>query len=179
MTVEHSTPAACVSAENAASPGPLTWSQRAVMRMVAEGRSPSGGSSYLDTTGMGIPGSTLRSLRKRGLIEPRSFLEDRTWVLTKAGHEAIANGECLEPEDLVAAAREAGQCSDPTCEVRAVRQSYAAHQARDPWDASNYLGWCVEHAPVGAWAIVASEVSTEEVALSVTPASTMERDDHA
>lgn len=77
---------------------PLNWSQRVTMRMIADGRSPAGGSSYLDTTGAGIPGGTIRSLRVRGLIERYSFIADG-WVLTAAGHSAINSGECDEPRD--------------------------------------------------------------------------------
>lgn len=75
---------------------PLNWSQRVTMRMIADGRSPAGGQSYLDTAGAGVPGSTIRSLRIRGLIEPYSFIGGG-WVLTKAGAAAIASGECDEP----------------------------------------------------------------------------------
>lgn len=75
---------------------PLNWSQRVTMRMIADGRSPCGGSSYLDTAGAGVPGSTIRSLRTRGLIEPYSFIGGG-WVLTAAGAQAIRSGECDEP----------------------------------------------------------------------------------
>lgn len=79
---------------------PLNWSQRVTMRMLYDGHSPAGGSGYLDTSGMGIPGGTIRSLRQRGLIEPYSWLgKPSEWVLTKAGHEAIRNGDCDEPND--------------------------------------------------------------------------------
>ncbi len=76
----------------------LNWSQRVTMRMIADGRSPSGGSSYLDTTGRGIPGGTIQSLRRRGLIERYSWIEPG-WVLTKAGVDAINSGACDEPEN--------------------------------------------------------------------------------
>lgn len=76
----------------------LNWSQRATMRMIADGRSPAGGSSYLETRGMGIPGGTIRSLRTRGLIEPYSWFAPG-WVLTKAGAEAVRSGACDEPGD--------------------------------------------------------------------------------
>ncbi|WP_102145879.1 hypothetical protein [Mycobacterium hubeiense] len=77
---------------------PLNWSQRVTMRMIADGRSPAGGDSYLDTTGLGIPGATIHSLRQRGLIEPYS-LTHPGWVLTKAGADAINSGACDEPRD--------------------------------------------------------------------------------
>lgn len=80
---------------------PLNWSQRITMRMIADGRSPAGGTSYLNTAGRGIPGATIRSLRDRGLIEPYSWLE-HGWVLTKAGADAVRAGECDEPEDAAA-----------------------------------------------------------------------------
>lgn len=76
----------------------LNWSQRVTMRMIADGRSPAGGSSYLDTTGAGIPGGTIRSLRVRGLIEPYSYAGGG-WVLTAAGAAAVNSGECDEPRD--------------------------------------------------------------------------------
>lgn len=76
---------------------PLNWSQRVTMRMIADGRSPSGGASYLDTTGRGIPGGTIQSLHRRGLIERYSWIEPG-WVLTKAGVTAINSGECDEPD---------------------------------------------------------------------------------
>lgn len=76
---------------------PLNWSQRVTMRMIADGRSPSGGASYLDTTGLGIPGGTIQSLRRRGLIERYSWVEPG-WVLTKAGVDAINSGACDEPD---------------------------------------------------------------------------------
>lgn len=79
-------------------PRPLNWSQRVTMRMIADGRSSAGGTSYLNTTGLGIPGSTIRSLRTRGLIERYSWLEPG-WVLTKAGADAIRSGACDEPDD--------------------------------------------------------------------------------
>jgi hypothetical protein len=75
----------------------LNWSQRVTMRMISDGRSPSGGSSYLDTTGLGIPGGTIRSLNRRGLIERYSWTEPG-WVLTKAGVDAINSGACDEPD---------------------------------------------------------------------------------
>ena len=78
----------------------LNWSQRVTMRMIADGRSPSGGASYLDTAGLGIPGGTIQSLRRRGLIERSSWIEPG-WVLTKAGVDAINSGACNEPEDNV------------------------------------------------------------------------------
>lgn len=77
---------------------PLNWSQRVTMRMIADGRSPAGGDSYLDTTGLGIPGGTIRSLRQRGLIEPYSWTQ-RGWILTKAGVAAINSGACDEPNE--------------------------------------------------------------------------------
>ena len=69
---------------------PLTWSQRVTMRMIAEAEN-------LDTRGLGIPGGTIRSLRLRGLIEPRSFIGSE-WTLTKAGHDAFNRGDCDEAE---------------------------------------------------------------------------------
>ena len=80
-------------------PRPLNWSQRVTMRMIADGRSPSGGSSYLNTKGLGIPGATIRSLRDRGLIEPYSWVTPG-WVLTKAGADAVRSGACDEPDDI-------------------------------------------------------------------------------
>ena len=77
---------------------PLNWSQRVTMRMIADGRSPAGGDSYLDTTGLGIPGATIRSLRQRGLIEPYSWDQSRAWVLTAAGVAAVNSGSCDEPD---------------------------------------------------------------------------------
>ena len=79
---------------------PLNWSQRVTMRMIADGRSPAGGDSYLDTTGLGIPGATIRSLRQRGLIEPYSWGQPGGWVLTAAGAAAVNSGACDEPDDL-------------------------------------------------------------------------------
>lgn len=76
----------------------LNWSQRVTMRMISDGRSPSGGSSYLDTRGLGIPGATIRSLNHRGLIERYSWMAPG-WVLTKAGVDAINSGACDEPVD--------------------------------------------------------------------------------
>lgn len=67
---------------------PLNWSQRVTLRMIAGGRSPAGGSGYIDTKGMGIPGGTIASLRRRGLIQPYSWLAPG-WSLTKAGWEAV------------------------------------------------------------------------------------------
>ncbi|WP_242085792.1 hypothetical protein [Microbacterium lacticum] len=90
---------------------PLNWSQRVTMRMISDGRSPSGGSSYLDPTGLGIPGGTLRSLRQRGLIERYAWFEPG-WVLTKAGVDAIRSGECDEPEDGVAAELRDERCGN-------------------------------------------------------------------
>lgn len=84
---------------------PLNWSQRVTMRMIADGRSPSGGTSYLDPTGLSIPGGTLRSLRQRGLIERYAWFEPG-WVLTKAGADAIRAGECEEPDEGEAEAPE-------------------------------------------------------------------------
>ncbi len=72
------------------------------MRMIADGCSPSGGSSYLDPTGLGIPGGTLRSRRQRGLIERYAWL-DPGWVLTKAGVDAVRSGECEEPDGPITA----------------------------------------------------------------------------
>lgn len=77
---------------------PLSWSQRVTLRMIADGRSPAGGDSYLDTTGLGIPGATIRSLRQRGLIEPYSWGQPRGWVLTAAGVAAVNSGSCDEPD---------------------------------------------------------------------------------
>jgi hypothetical protein len=77
---------------------PLNWSQRVTMRMIADGRSPAGGDGYLDPTGLGIPGGTLRSLRQRGLIERYSWTEPG-WVLTKAGVAAINSGACDETDE--------------------------------------------------------------------------------
>lgn len=79
---------------------PLNWSQRVTMRMIADGRSPAGGDSYLDTTGLGIPGATIRSLRQRGLIESYSWGQPGSWVLTAAGVAAVTSGACDEPDDL-------------------------------------------------------------------------------
>lgn len=77
----------------------LNWSQRVTMRMIADGRSPSGGSSFLDTTGRGIPGGTIRSLHQRGLIERYSWLGPG-WVLTKAGVDAVRSGACDDEPGL-------------------------------------------------------------------------------
>lgn len=77
----------------------LNWSQRVTMRMIADGRSPAGGSSFLNTKGLGIPGGTIRSLQRRGLIERYSWLEPG-WVLTKAGADAIRSGECDDEPGL-------------------------------------------------------------------------------
>ena len=77
----------------------LNWSQRVTMRMIADGRSPSGGSSFLDTTGLGIPGGTIRSLHQRGLIEPYSWLSPG-WVLTRAGVDAIRSGACDDKPEV-------------------------------------------------------------------------------
>ncbi|CAN7537554.1 MULTISPECIES: hypothetical protein [unclassified Microbacterium] len=78
----------------------MNWSQRVTMRMIADGRSPSGGASYLDTTGLGIPGGAIRSLRRRGLIERYSWVEPG-WALTKAGVDAINSGACDEPDSSI------------------------------------------------------------------------------
>lgn len=75
----------------------LNWSQRVTMRMISDGRSPSGGSSYLDPTGLGIPGGTIRALNRRGLIERYSWTEPG-WVLTKTGVDAINSGACDSPQ---------------------------------------------------------------------------------
>lgn len=42
-------------------------------------------------------GGTIRSLRRRGLIERYSWVEPG-WVLTKAGVDAINSGACDEPD---------------------------------------------------------------------------------
>lgn len=57
---------------------PLNWSQRVTMRMIANGRSPAGGDSYLDTAGLGIPGGAIRSLRPARAH--RAVLVGRAWL---------------------------------------------------------------------------------------------------
>ena len=51
----------------------------------------------LDTTGLGIPGGTLRSLHQRGLIERASWFE-AGWALTRAGVDLVRSGGCDDPE---------------------------------------------------------------------------------
>lgn len=63
----------------------LTWSQKVTVCMIADGRSGAGTSGVLDLAGLGIPGGTVASLRRRGLIERATFFGTE-WALTAEGH---------------------------------------------------------------------------------------------
>ncbi len=75
----------------------LNWSQRITMRMIADGRSPAGGSSFLDTTGRGIPEAPAIAPTAR---PHRALLVVRAGMgAHEAGVDAIRSGACEEPDE--------------------------------------------------------------------------------